>query len=315
MNAKFEKFIYSLKAYYHYLMEAFIGIYLYYASPFPMFLILKKLSLAHRKIRIIWAVPSKGRPPLDEEIIKLIIEMKSLNPKWGAKRISNELLKIGYKASKKSVLKYLELNNLNTPNPIKIMRWSEFLNNHSFKIGIDFTSLISFWGHQLFILVILDLDSRKLIFINATFSPHREWITQQFRNAFMDLEVYPTLCICDRDQSFSIWFKQMMMDYYDIKVLYTPIKTPWNNGKVERFHLSLKKELFDDIVPLGISHTQHICLKYQKYYNQFRTHQGINGKSPQNISENILDFKLNYKKVEHLSGKFTTFESIYSESA
>ncbi len=85
---------------------------------------------------------SNGRPPFDEEIIKLIIKLKKLNPAWGAQRISDELMKIGYKVSKPTVLKYLEINGLNNPTPYKGLNWSEFLSNHKFKITIDFTSLI-----------------------------------------------------------------------------------------------------------------------------------------------------------------------------
>jgi hypothetical protein len=29
-----------------------------------------------------------------------------------------------------------------------------------------------------------------LIFINATYSHHRDWLIQQFRNAFIDCEIY-----------------------------------------------------------------------------------------------------------------------------
>ncbi len=110
---------------------------------------MKKLALAHRKIRIIWAPKSRGRKPLDKETIDLILELKSLNPTWGAQKISDELGKIGYKVCKKTVLKYLEINGLNAPAPYKSLRWPEFLKNHKFKIGIHFNSYCSHYkfGH------------------------------------------------------------------------------------------------------------------------------------------------------------------------
>ena len=85
------------------------------------------------------------------------------------------------------------------------LTWSKFQANHKFKISIDFTCLITTLGHQVFILSIINLDSRELIWINSTYRPDKFWITQQFKNVFFDLEQYPTLCICDRDQIFSIW--------------------------------------------------------------------------------------------------------------
>ena len=143
-------------------------IYLHYTSPFPIYILLKKLALANRKIKVLWPRNPRGRKPLNQDIVDLILELKTLNPRWGAQKISDELSKVGHKVSKKTVLKYLEINGCHQPSPTSRLRWSEFLDNHKFKIGIDFTCLISVQGYQLFIFVILDLDSRKLLLINAT---------------------------------------------------------------------------------------------------------------------------------------------------
>ena len=64
---------------------------------------------------------------------------------------------------------------------------TEFINNHKFKIGIDFTSLISLMGHQLYVFVMIDLDRRNLISINLTDNPHFEWVKQQFQRWENDL--------------------------------------------------------------------------------------------------------------------------------
>jgi hypothetical protein len=59
-------------------------------------------------------------------MISLIVRLKELNPTWGAQKISHELRKVGYIVSKKTVLKYLEINGLNNPLPRKILSWNEF---------------------------------------------------------------------------------------------------------------------------------------------------------------------------------------------
>ena len=86
---------------------------------------------------------------MDQETINLIIEMKKLNPTWGGQRISDELAKIGYKACADTVRKYLEIYGLHDPSPRQGLSWKEFIDNHKFKVSIDFTSLISLMGHQL----------------------------------------------------------------------------------------------------------------------------------------------------------------------
>ena len=55
----------------------------------------------HRQgFRLFWRWRSRsGRPSVDREIRKLIREMSSVNPLWGAPRIDGELLKLGIEIS------------------------------------------------------------------------------------------------------------------------------------------------------------------------------------------------------------------------
>ena len=100
----------------------------------------------------------------------------------------------------------------------KASSWKELLSNHRFKISIDFTSVISLMGYQLFIFVMINLDTRKQVFINATYSPNFGWPKQQFRNSFFDIDEYPSLCIYDRDQTFRGGFQKMLKDYFKVKL-------------------------------------------------------------------------------------------------
>ena len=291
-----------------YFFQALVEIYLYNISPYPLLLLMKKFALANRKIKVILFSAKKGRPSIDKETVDLILELKKLNPGWGAQRIVDELKKIGRKVCKQTVIKYLEIYGLLTPPPHKGLTWKEFLLNHKFKIGIDFTSKISLWGDQIFVLVILNLDTRELLYIAPTFNPCLSWITQQFRSAFYDLNEYPTLCLCDRDQIFSRWFKVMMKDYFDVEVVYIPFRSPTKNGKVERFHRSLKSEGLANVIPITIPQTMRACRKYQKYYNKYRPHQGINGKIPEN--NKIVSKVSAFEVIKHLNGQINTFEPL-----
>ena len=301
-----KKIIKSIQIYLRYFHCALIEIYLYYTSPCPIHMLLKKWALANRAIRVLWAPPSPGRKPLDQEIINLILEMKKLNPRWGGQRISDELAKIGYKACSDTVLKYLEIYGLHDPSSRRGPSWKEFIDNHKFKIAIDFTSLISLMGYQLFIFVMVNLDTRKLLLINVTYSPNFDWMAQQFKNAFFDLDDYPSLCICDRDQIFEGRFERMLRNYYRIKLRRTPYQSPNKNGRVERFHLSLKSEAFRNVVPINLEQAQRICTEYKKYYNHHRPHQGIAGKIPGNSNQKQTK-RTKFILHKHLGGKITSF--------
>jgi putative transposase len=62
----------------------------------------------HRQgFRLYWRWRSRsGRPSVDRELRKLIREMSSVNPLWGAPRIHGELLKLGIEISQATVAKY-----------------------------------------------------------------------------------------------------------------------------------------------------------------------------------------------------------------
>ena len=299
----------SIQIYARYFYWALLRTYIYYTSPFPIQFFLKQWSLANRALRVLWAAPSPGRKPLDQETIQLILKMKRLNPTWGDQRISDELVKIGYSASKVTVLKYLEIYGLHDPPENLGPSWREFISNHRFKISIDFTSLISLMGYQIYIFVMINLDTRKLIFINATYFPSFEWVKQQFRNAFFNMDgKHPSLCICDRDQIFQGHFEKMIKDYFYIKLRRIPYKSPEKNGVVERFHLSLKTEAFDNVVPVNLEQAQRICSEYRDYYNHYRPHQGIQGKAPEQLYQWPKN-RTGFIQKKHLGGKITSFES------
>lgn len=183
------------------------------------------------------------------------------------------------------------------------------MSHHKFKISIDFTSVITLAGHQLFIFVMINLDTRELLWINTTYSPHSDWIKQQFRNAFMELDESPSLCICDRDTIFGPWFKGAMKDLFNIKVVYTPIKNPEKNGRCERFHRTLKEEALNNVIAITPEQTQRVCLEYKKYYNDHRPHQGIEGKIPA-IAESFPANITKFCSEKHLNNSITSLEAL-----
>ena len=73
----------------------------------------------------------------------------------------------------------------------------------------------------------------------------------------------------------------MLWDYFRIKLKRIPYSSPEKNGRVERFHRSLKLEAFENLIPINLSQAQRICNQYKQYYNEHRPHQALSGKIPQ----------------------------------
>jgi putative transposase len=81
--------------------------------------------------RIFWRLKCRtGRPPIPQELRKLIRRMATENPLWGEERVANELLvKLGIRVSPRTVGKYMPKRPPGQPRGDQ--RWSTFLKNHA----------------------------------------------------------------------------------------------------------------------------------------------------------------------------------------
>ena len=70
---------------------------------------------------------------------------------------------------------------------------------------MDFTCVFDAKGIQLFIFAVIEFPSRRLIIINSTTNPTREWLTQQFRNCCVSGHQFPDAMVHDRDGVYGQW--------------------------------------------------------------------------------------------------------------
>ena len=282
----------------------------YYVNPFPVLLILGTLRRFRRRMRIIWrSKKPKGRPPIHENIVDLIIEMKRANWLWGAQRISDELKIMGISVSKKTVLKILKDSGYLPPKTkFSPPTWRSLLNSYKRYWAIDFTTVFDSSGIQLFILGIIEIPSRKLVLINVTANPSKEWIIQQFRNTFPN--EFPAAILHDRDGIYGQWLPGVLEEFGS-KSIQTQVRSPWQNGVIERFHLSLKNEVLDRVILHDAERVRELCASYQSFYNRLRPHQGIAGQIPSRQKSDpnkVIDFgEIRIKKVKVLDGLVTHF--------
>jgi len=103
---------------------------------------------------------------IDADLRALIRRMSIDNPLWGAPRIHGELLKLGFEVAQSSVAKYM-IKRRGPPSP----GWRAFLRNHAPGIAaMDLFIAPTIGFDLLYVLVIVRLERRKLVWINVT--PH-----------------------------------------------------------------------------------------------------------------------------------------------
>ena len=145
----------------------------------------------------------------------------------------------------------------------------------------------------LYIFVIMELGSRKVVNINVTRHPTQTWVRQQVRDATFDSE--PKFLVHDNDgmygqlgksvtvevigkkvscrSAFDVWLAETM----GIRGIPTPYHAPNANAHVERLIGTLRRELLDRILVWNEGQLRAVLAEYTSWFNAGRVHQGIHG--------------------------------------
>jgi transposase InsO family protein len=215
-----------------------------------------------------------GRPPIGAELRALIRRMSIENVLWGAPRIQGELLKLGFTVAQSTVAKYMVRN----AGPSD-QRWSTFLRNHAPHIAaMDLFVVPTICFIQLYVLVIVRLDRRELVWINVTRHPTAEWIAQQITEAFPWNEA-PRYLIRDRD---AIYGAAVTRRLRAMGIRDKPIAagSPWQNGIAERWVGSCRREILDHVIALNEPHLLRLIRDYVNYYHEDRIHDSLSKDTP-----------------------------------
>jgi putative transposase len=139
----------------------------------------------HRQgFRLFWRLKSRarrGRPPLGQDLVRLIQQMARENPSWGAERIRGELLKLGIPVAKDTIHTYLRRVR---PSRSPSQDWNTFLKNHAHDVwACDFLPVIDLLFRTVYVFFVIELGSRRVVHFGVTRYPSDLWVAQQLREA------------------------------------------------------------------------------------------------------------------------------------
>ncbi len=130
----------------------------------------------------------------------------------------------------------------------------------------------------LYIFVIIDHKNRKLVHFNITEHPSAKWTSQQIINAF-PYDSAPRYLFRDRDSIYGSVFKERIKNM-DINEIISAPRSPWQNPFIKRAIGSIRRECLDHTIIFSEKHLMGILKSYVDYYNNDRTHLGLNKDSP-----------------------------------
>jgi putative transposase len=224
--------------------------------------------------RLFWRYKSRpGRPPIPLELRQLIRRMASENPLWGEERIANELLvKLGICVSPRTVRKYMPVRPPGHPRGDQ--RWSTFLRNHATAIlACDFFVAVTATFRMLYVFVVIEHSTRRLVHINVTANPNADWTLQQLREVVGNGGGHRYL-IHDRDRIFTKHLDDSI-SALGVEVLRSPVASPKANAICERVIGTARRECLDWLIPVSEAHLRAILSCWVTHYNGGRPHSAL----------------------------------------
>jgi putative transposase len=220
-----------------------------------------------------------GRRRTAESIRKLIVKLAK-ETGWGYTRILGELKKLGIKSvSRNTVKNILKAKGLD-PGPTRgIGTWDEFLKLHAATLWqCDFLSvrtLTTKGFRDLFVMVFLHVESRRVFVTPATAHPNEAWVCEQAK-AFVGHAkasgLGTDIVMHDRDTKFTAGF-DAELKAAGLRVKWAAYRSPNTTAFVERFLQTLGQECLDHFFVFGERHLNHLCSVFVDYYHRLRPHQ------------------------------------------
>ena len=251
-----------------------------------------------RRFKDYWKIISRpkckaGRPKIDREHVDFIRKISAEHPEYGAERIAGILKEnFGVDHAASTVDKY----RVKHPKPPRgTQQWSTFLKNHASAIWCcDFVVQFTFFFVPIYIFIIMELSSRKIVHFRVTKHPTLPWVKNQIRHATPWGEC-PRFIIHDNDgifgqhrvtiinettgrlntyrSSLDFWLSEVM----DSKGIPIPYGAPNANACQERLNGTLIHECLDHMIIFNERHLHRILNEYIAWFNHARYHQGIEG--------------------------------------
>ena len=198
-----------------------------------------------------------GRPRIRQEIVELILKIAQDNPSWGCDRIQGALANAGYHITDRTVGNVLKRHGIEpAPDRSPTLAWKTFLKAHWETIfAADFTT-VEVWTKTglttFYVLVVMELKSRRVKVSDVTTNPHRDLITQVGRNLTGCDEFLEdaTHLIIDRDTNFRP-LRTFLRTQTNVEPVLLPPKSPNLNAYLERWMRSLKTECLNRMIFFG----------------------------------------------------------------
>lgn len=223
------------------------------------------------------------------ETEQLILEMRASHPAWGGKKIKAALESAGYsripsaKTCGNILRRYGMIDPAESQKHTPFHRFQRENCNDLWQIDFKGDFLLGD-GNRCYPLDILDDRSRYCIQISPKSSA--SGVIDSVTLAFQEYGL-PNSILSDNGAQFSGFrggytqFERWLMDL-DVLPIHGRIMHPQTQGKVERFHRTMKAEALRT-TPANLEHAKQLLSDWRWRYNELRPHEALGMKTPASV--------------------------------
>jgi putative transposase len=169
--------------------------------------------------------------------------------------------------------------------------WTQFLRTQaSGLLATDFFTVETVGLTRLYVLFVIEVQSRAVHLVGITAYPTGAWVAQQARNLLMDLQEQAhrfQYLIRDRDAKFTAAFDAVFASS-GINVVKIPPQAPRANAYAERWVATVRSECLEWTLIWTQRQLHRVLTEYLRHYNTARPHRSLNLQPPRPAPELTL---------------------------
>jgi putative transposase len=165
-----------------------------------------------------------------------------------------------------------------------IQTWRTFIRNHAPTVlACELFVVVTATFRMLYVFVVLEVGTRRILHWNVTAHPTAEWTAQQFRLMIPGDQVH-RFVILDRDTIYSEGVDRTLTAM-GLTVLKTPVRAPTANAFCERLVGTMRRECLDFVIPLNERQLHCVLREWVAHDNRGRPHASLGPGIPDRPSE------------------------------